>query len=108
MHESRIVIIDESTSALDQESEAMVSANLLRIATGRTMIIVSHRLSSLVDCDQILVLDQGKVVDIAPHNVLVERCTIYRQLWTQQNRHLEGQGGRPAVAPRLVSNAVES
>ena len=52
------------------------------------MVIVSHRLSSLVDCDQILVMEQGKVNDIGPHSVLVERCAIYRQLWMQQNRHL--------------------
>ena len=62
----RILILDEATSALDPESEAVVTANLLRIAKGRTMIIVSHRLSSLVECDQILVLDEGKVMDIGP------------------------------------------
>ena len=84
----------------------MVTANLLRIASGRTMIIVSHRLSSLVDCDQILVLDEGKLVDLAPHSVLTERCAIYRQLWAQQNRHVEGRGPRPAIAPRLVSGGL--
>ena len=62
----RILILDEATSALDPESEALVNANLLRIARGRTMVIVTHRLSSLVDCDQIMVLDKGKVMDIAP------------------------------------------
>jgi ATP-binding cassette, subfamily B, bacterial HlyB/CyaB len=102
----RILILDEATSALDPESEAVVTANLLRIAKGRTMILVSHRLSSLVECDQILVMDQGKVVDMAPHGVLVERCAIYRHLWAQQNRHLDGQTARPAVAPRLVSMGV--
>ena len=65
----RILILDEATSALDPESEALVNANLLRIARGRTMVIVSHRLSSLTECDQILVLERGKVVDIAPHRV---------------------------------------
>ena len=55
----RILILDEATSALDPESEALLNANLLRIAHGRTMVIVSHRLSSLIDCDQILVLDQA-------------------------------------------------
>ena len=99
----RILILDEATSALDPESEAVVTANLLRIASGRTLIIVSHRLSSLIECAQILVLEQGKVVDIAPHDRLVERCTIYRQLWMQQNRHMEG---RPAIAPRLVSTGM--
>ena len=94
----RILILDEAMSALDPESEAVLNANLLRIAHGRTMIIVSHRLSSLVDCDQILVLENGKAVDIAPHRFLLERCGIYRQLWTQQNRHLENHGPRHARA----------
>jgi len=99
----RILILDEATSALDPESEALVNANLLRIGLGRTMVIVSHRLSSLTECDQILVLEKGGVMDIAPHRVLLERCTVYRQLWAQQNRHLDSQGPRhAALAPTLV------
>lgn len=85
----RLLILDEATSALDPESEALVNANLQRIASGRTMIIVSHRLSSLIRCDQILVLDKGSAIAIGPHDHLVEHCTIYKQLWQQQNRHLE-------------------
>src|SRR5207253_10134430 len=103
IHDPRILILDEATSALDPESEAVVSANLLRIARGRTMVVVSHRLSSLIECDQILVIEQGYLVDIAPHDVLLERCLIYRQLWAQQNRHLATHGARPAaVAPRRL------
>jgi len=103
INDPRILILDEATSALDPESEALVNANLLRIARGRTMIIVSHRLSSLTECDQTLVLDKGKVMDIAPHRVLLERCTVYRQLWAQQNRHLDSQGPRhAALAPTLI------
>ncbi|WP_245334754.1 peptidase domain-containing ABC transporter [Bradyrhizobium mercantei] len=102
----RILILDEATSALDPESEAVVTGNLERIANGRTMIIVSHRLSSLVDCDQILVLEQGGIVDCGKHEVLVERCAIYRQLWNQQNRH--GVAPRPSAAPRLVTGAPEA
>jgi ATP-binding cassette, subfamily B, bacterial HlyB/CyaB len=99
----RILILDEATSALDPESEALVNANLLRIASNRTMVIVSHRLSSLTECDQILVLEKGKVMDLAPHRVLLERCSVYRQLWAQQNRHMESQGSRhAALAPTLV------
>jgi ABC-type bacteriocin/lantibiotic exporter with double-glycine peptidase domain len=64
IHDPRILILDEATSALDPESEAVVSANLTRIASGRTMVIVSHRLASLTDCDQILVMEQGKLMDI--------------------------------------------
>ena len=101
IHDPRILILDEATSSLDPESEAVVSANLMRIARGRTMMIVSHRLSSLTECDQILVLDQGKRGRHRAARVLLERCAIYRQLWAQQNRHLEGR--RPSgVAPRLV------
>jgi ATP-binding cassette subfamily B protein len=105
IHDPRILILDEATSALDPQSEAIVSANLQRIARGRTMVIVSHRLASLTDCHQILVMEHGKVVDFAPHNVLVERCAIYRQLWMQQNRHLENQGLRHSVAPVLIPRA---
>lgn len=84
----KLMILDEATSALDPESEALVNANLQRIGKGRTMVIVSHRLSSLVNCHQIAVMDQGKLVDIAPHRILLERCEIYRMLWLQQNRHM--------------------
>ena len=98
----KLMILDEATSALDPESEALVNANLARIAKGRTMVIVSHRLSSLVDCHQIMVMDQGKVVDVAPHPVLVERCAIYRTLWLQQNRHLDPQRGGASPAPALA------
>ncbi len=99
----RVLILDEATSALDPESEALVNANLLRIGSGRTMVIVSHRLSSLTECDLTLVLDRGKVMDMAPHRILLERCSVYRQLWAQQNRHLEPQGPRYAAStPTLV------
>ena len=104
IRDPRILILDEATSSLDPESEAVVTANLLRIAKGRTMIIVSHRMSSLIECDLILVLEQGRVADLATHSTLVERCSIYRQLGAQQNRHLEGRAVRPAVA--LVSRGM--
>jgi HlyB family type I secretion system ABC transporter len=99
-----LLILDEATNALDPESEALVNANLLRIAKGRTMVIVSHRLSSLVDCDRILVMDGGRAVDTGPHRDLVERCAIYRQLWLQQNRHIEATGARhPLLKPVLAA-----
>jgi len=99
----RILILDEATSALDPESEALLNANLLRIARDRTMVIVSHRLSSLVECQQILVLDKGRAVDIGPHGALLERCLTYRQLWGQQNRHVESQGlGHATLVPAFA------
>jgi ATP-binding cassette subfamily B protein len=85
----RILILDEATSALDAESEAIVNNNLLRIAKGRTLIIISHRLSSLVAADAIMVMERGKVYDIGRHEELLERCDIYGGLWHQQHRHLQ-------------------
>lgn len=83
-----ILILDEATSALDAESEAIVNANIARIAHGRTMIIISHRLSSLMKADAILVLDQGRVNDVGRHEELLDRNEIYGSLWHQQNNHL--------------------
>ncbi len=83
----RLLIFDEATSALDPESEAIVQENLLEIARGRTLLIVSHRLTSLAGADAILVLEEGSVLDFAPHATLLERCDSYRRLWQQQTRH---------------------
>jgi ATP-binding cassette, subfamily B, bacterial HlyB/CyaB len=84
----RLLIFDEATSALDPESEAIIEGNLAEIAHGRTLLIVSHRLTSLVHADRILVLDRGCFLDYAPHDVLLSRCESYRHLWQQQTRHL--------------------
>jgi subfamily B ATP-binding cassette protein HlyB/CyaB len=87
-----VLVLDEATSALDAESEAIISANLKRMAKGRTVISISHRLSMLVEADAILVLERGKVYDIGTHEELLQRCDIYRQMWYQQNRHLDPRG----------------
>jgi ATP-binding cassette subfamily B protein len=101
----RILILDEATSALDAESEAIVNANLMRIAEGRTLIIISHRLSSLVAADAILVLERGRVYDIGPHGALVERCDIYSNLWHQQNQHLLPRPVHEVISFRPASSA---
>jgi subfamily B ATP-binding cassette protein HlyB/CyaB len=85
----RILILDEATSALDAESEAIVNANLLRIAKGRTLVIISHRLSVLVRADMVLVLERGRLYDSGRHDELLASCDIYRGLWYQQNQHLQ-------------------
>jgi ATP-binding cassette subfamily B protein len=84
----RILMLDEATSALDADSEAIVNANLMRIAEGRTLIIISHRLSALVAADQIMVLERGSVYDTGTHEQLLEHCDIYAGLWHLQHRHL--------------------
>lgn len=82
----RILILDEATSALDAESETIIRRNLRRIAAGRTVIIVSHRLSMLAEADSILVIEGGRVVDVDRHDKLIAKCSIYRHLWNQQTK----------------------
>jgi ATP-binding cassette subfamily B protein len=94
----RILILDEATSALDPDSEAIVNANIKRIAQGRTVIVISHRLSSLVNSDAIMVLERGSLLDIGKHAELLERCEIYRNLWSQQNSHIEAAMRKPQLA----------
>lgn len=87
----RILIFDEATSALDAESEEIIQDNIGKIAKGRTLIIISHRLSMLVKADSIVVMEKGRIVDNAPHQVLLARCEPYAKLWRSQNRHLEAK-----------------
>jgi ATP-binding cassette, subfamily B, bacterial HlyB/CyaB len=96
-----VLILDEATSALDAESEAIVNANLKRMAKGRTVISISHRLSMLVEADAILVLERGRVYDLGTHDELLQRCDIYKQMWHQQNRHLDPRA--PETTPRLIA-----
>ena len=106
MGQPRILMLDEATSALDADSEAIVNANLLRIAQGRTLIIISHRLSALVNADSILVLERGAVYDIGRHEELLERCDIYAGLWQLQHRHLHARPVPHEIVP-LRSNAAQ-
>lgn len=101
----RILILDEATSSLDAESEAIVNANLNRIAEGRTLIVISHRLSSLVNADAILVLERGKVYDVGSHSELVERCDIYSNLWHQQHQHLTPRPSHEVISFRPAGKA---
>jgi ATP-binding cassette subfamily B protein len=89
--EPLIMIFDEATSALDPESEAIVQENLARIAQGRTLVVVSHRLSSLTQADVILVFDKGRIADAGSHAELVGRCDIYQHLWRQQTRFMAAE-----------------
>jgi len=84
----RIMILDEATSALDAESESIIQNNLKSISKGRTMLIISHRLSMIAGCDGIVVLDRGKIIGIGKHHELLQSCKLYRELWEMQNRYL--------------------
>jgi ATP-binding cassette subfamily B protein len=84
----RVLILDEAASALDPESEAIFIKNLAKMAVGRTVIMISHRLSTLVNADAIHVMQQGKLADSGRHEELLARSETYQTLWHQQTSHL--------------------
>jgi ATP-binding cassette, subfamily B, bacterial HlyB/CyaB len=84
--EPRILVLDEATSSLDPESESILRRNLFGIASGRTLVIVSHRLSMLVDADLILVLNRGVIDTAGTHSELMKTSPIYRRFWHEQHR----------------------
>jgi ATP-binding cassette subfamily B protein len=88
LNRPRILILDEAASALDPESEAIFINNLSRIAVGRTVIMISHRLSTLVNANAILVMQHGRLMDSGRHAELLSRCEPYQHLWNQQTSHL--------------------
>lgn len=79
-----ILVLDEATSALDSKTEESILATLDRLARDRTTITIAHRLSTIVNCDIILVLDEGQVVESGTHEQLLARGTVYAEMWYRQ------------------------
>lgn len=86
---SPILLCDEATSALDSTTEAEILNALRSLANNRTSIFVAHRLTTAMQCDEIIVLENGRVVEQGPHEVLLSRAGRYAQLWAQQNSTAE-------------------
>ncbi|MBX2855728.1 MAG: ABC transporter ATP-binding protein/permease [Rhodobacteraceae bacterium] len=84
LKDAPILLLDEATSALDAESEAAIRTALDRLTAGRTTLIIAHRLSTVVDADLIVVMDQGRVVEIGRHDELAAAGGIYAQLYRLQ------------------------
>ncbi len=81
----RILIFDEATSALDYESERIIMNNLNHISSGRTMIMIAHRLLTVKKCDCIMVLERGRVIEVGTHEELLIKKGMYYSLYIQQN-----------------------
>ena len=81
-----ILIFDEATSALDSKSEKAIQAELRAIAKNRTTLVIAHRLSTVVDADQILVMDKGRIVERGTHRELLAQNRIYAQMWNLQKQ----------------------
>jgi subfamily B ATP-binding cassette protein HlyB/CyaB len=80
----RILILDEATSALDAESEAIIQKNLKAMAQGRTVLIIAHRLSAIRQCQRIIALEQGRIIESGTHEDLLKSGGRYADLYRQQ------------------------
>jgi ATP-binding cassette, subfamily B, bacterial len=80
-----ILLLDEATSALDQTTEAAINKTLMKLARGRTMIFSTHRLTSVVDMDEIIVISGGRAIERGSHEALLAAKGMYRQLWDDQS-----------------------
>jgi subfamily B ATP-binding cassette protein MsbA len=80
LRDAPILLLDEATSALDAESEAKVQEALARLAQGRTVLVIAHRLATVRDADRILVLDGGRIVEFGAHGDLMARNGLYTRL----------------------------
>ena len=103
-----ILIFDEATSALDSETEQAIQAELERIAKGRTTLVIAHRLSTVMDADQILVLDGGRIVERGTHRTLLSAGGAYAQMWAlqQQEEEVPGSSAGSGSASSAVPSAV--
>ena len=88
LKDPRILILDEATSALDAESEEAVQSALQTLMKGRTTFIIAHRLSTVVNADRILLLKEGRIIEMGPHAELVRRGGYYASLVHRQHRGL--------------------
>jgi subfamily B ATP-binding cassette protein MsbA len=86
LKDPRILILDEATSALDSESEQVVQEALDQLMVKRTTFIIAHRLSTIRKADKIVVLEQGRIVDIGKHQELLNHCSLYKKLHEIQFR----------------------
>jgi ATP-binding cassette subfamily B protein len=80
-----LVILDEATAHLDSENEALVQTALKEALKGRTSIVIAHRLSTIIHADQILVIDNGEIIERGTHDELVAKGGMYFELYERQN-----------------------
>jgi ATP-binding cassette subfamily B protein len=97
-----ILIFDEATSALDSRAEQAIQAQLKEIAKSRTTLVIAHRLSTVADAEQILVLDHGRIVERGTHLALLSAGGLYAQMWQRQQAKAEEPVSSVSMTPLVV------
>jgi ATP-binding cassette subfamily B protein len=92
-----ILILDEATSALDSRTEAAIQETLSSVAARRTSIVIAHRLSTVVDADQIVVLDRGRIAERGTHAALLRMDGLYADMWARQQTEREAEEAAEAT-----------
>ncbi len=98
-----ILLFDEATSALDTHTEREIQANLREVSRGRTTLVIAHRLSTVIDADEILVLEAGQVIERGRHAELLAAGGAYASLWTRQQESSQGVVPVAEAAPEVVA-----
>ncbi|MCR5848619.1 MAG: ABC transporter ATP-binding protein/permease [Lachnospiraceae bacterium] len=85
LKDAPIILLDESTASLDPETETKIQAAIEKLTKGKTVLMIAHRLRSIVNCDKIVVLDKGRVVGDGKHNELMSNCPEYKKIYELQS-----------------------
>ncbi|XWN34433.1 MAG: ABC transporter ATP-binding protein/permease [Devosia sp.] len=102
-----ILILDEATSALDTKTEEEIKAALDQVAVGRTTLMIAHRLSTVVDADQIIVIEKGRIVERGTHSDLVAEGGLYATMWDRQRQESAKPPPEPPRPPVTVRESEE-
>jgi ABC-type multidrug transport system, ATPase and permease components len=84
-----IILLDESTASLDPETETRIQSALEKLTKGKTVMMIAHRLRSVVGCDKLVVLDKGRVVGDGKHDELMSACPQYKRIFELQTQTAE-------------------
>ena len=111
LKDAPILLLDEATSALDSEVEAAIQESLYRLMEGKTVVAIAHRLSTIAAMDRLIVMDQGRIVEMGDHRTLLAAGGIYARLWSHQSGGFLGEDAdetdeTPIKGPPLFAGAV--